>query len=194
MAQESGQRSNLWTYIIYPGDSAPDNYFNIIDSWHIPTLCSPVHDADINADDTEKKTHMHILMYFGAGQNKSLDQVKKFSDQLGGCRPQICHNRSGLVRYFIHKDNPEKHQYSADDLKSFAGFVYLDDLNNSCDEDILYMWFEDLIMDKYFYNMRDLMEFLRDGNYVNEKRFLRRHTIYIKCLLDGNFQHKNIYR
>ena len=64
-------RSNLWVCVVYPDDSLPENYRSIIDSWHLPVLLSPVHDADKNADESEKKKHMHIMTCSGRIQNQS---------------------------------------------------------------------------------------------------------------------------
>ena len=118
---EKQRRSNLWSCVIYPGDSLPDNYLDIIKEWHVPVLLSPVHDAAKNADDSEKKVHVHLMIDFGSGQNKSFDQVNNLVKSLKGTIPIIVNNRSAMIRYFIHKDNPEKHQYDI-----LNEFVYLD--------------------------------------------------------------------
>lgn len=113
MSEKQQKRSNLWLCVVYPEDSLPDNYLQIISyEWHVPTLLSPVHDADLNADSTEKKKHIHIMIDFGSGQNKSYDQVLNLTKKLHGTVPVICQNRSAMIRYFIHRDNPEKAQYN----------------------------------------------------------------------------------
>ena len=89
-------RSNTWTFCMYPGDSQPDDWFNIISRWHLPALVSPVHDADLNGDGMEKKKHQHVILYFGKGANKSFEQVSKFVHQVGGCQPVTVSNGPGL--------------------------------------------------------------------------------------------------
>ena len=52
-------RTNLWTFCIYPGDSAPEDFFQIIQSWHIPCLLSPTHDPE----DEDTKDHIHRFCF-----------------------------------------------------------------------------------------------------------------------------------
>ena len=54
MALRKDPRTNLWAFLIYPDDSAPDNYLEIIQNWHIPTIISPLHEPDNNGDLEER--------------------------------------------------------------------------------------------------------------------------------------------
>lgn len=182
------QRSNVWCFVIYPDDSAPSNYLEIIRSWHIPALVSPVHDSDFNADDTEKKKHIHVLLYFGVGANKSFDQVKVYTDQLFGTIPIRVNSVNAMIRYFIHKDNPEKHQYRKEDLIVCSGFEIGNAFDNFSDQELMYEQLEKIIVDNGIYNMFNLVVFLKDYNMKDELRFLRSHTYYIKAVLDGRYQ------
>lgn len=182
------QRSNVWCFVIYPDDSAPSNYLEIIRSWHIPALVSPIHDSDINADDTEKKKHIHVLLYFGVGANKSFDQVKVYSDQLFGTIPIRVNSVNAMIRYFIHKDNPEKHQYRQEDLIVCSGFEIGNAFDNFSDQELMYEQIEKIIVDNGIFNMFNLVVFLKGYNMKDELRFLRTHTYYIKALLDGRYQ------
>lgn len=181
-------RSNLWTFVIYPDDSLPENYLNIIQNWHIPVLLSPVHDADKNADDTEKKKHIHVIIYFGIGSNKSFDQVKVFCDELNGTIPQIVQNRNALIRYFIHLDNPEKHQYNKNDLLCLSGFELGNAFDSFSNDEQIYESIESIIREYHLFNFADLSNILKDNGYLVELSFIRRHTIYFKAILDGNYQ------
>lgn len=182
------QRSNVWCFVIYPDDSAPSNYLEIIRSWHIPALVSPVHDSDINADDTEKKKHIHVLLYFGVGANKSFDQVKVYTDQLFGTIPIRVNSVNAMIRYFIHKDNPEKHQYRQEDLIVCSGFEIGNAFDNFSDQELMYEQLEKIIVDNGIYNMFNLVVYLKDYSMKDELRFLRSHTYYIKAVLDGRYQ------
>lgn len=183
-------RSNVWAFIIYPGDSAPDNYLNIIESWHIPALVSPIHDKDLNADETEKKKHIHIMLYFGKGANKSFVQVKQYSDQLCGTIPIIINNTNAMIRYFIHFDNPEKHQYKRSDLICISGFEINDAFESYTNESMYYDFIEEWIKEYDVYNIFELMCSLKDNNLLSELDFMRRHSVYIRYLLDGKKSHK----
>lgn len=181
-------RSNLWTFCIYPGDSLPSNYLNIIDNWHIPTLISPCHDKDVNGNGMEKKKHIHVMMFFGARANKSYNQVMKFVKELHGCPCEVVHNSVGMIRYFVHKDNPEKHQYSITDIKSFCNFEYLDAFETMSDENAIYSWLEDFIEDNYVYNYYQLSILLKKNGQLNELNFLRRHSMHIRYFLTDKYQ------
>lgn len=182
------RRSNLWICVFYPDDSAPEDYEDIIQSWHLPVLLSPIHDADLNADSSEKKKHIHLMIDFGSGQNKSFDQVKNITDQLNGTNPIICQNRSAMIRYFVHKDNPEKHQYEINDLKTFGGFEYVAAFENYSNELQIYKFIEDIIFDNIIYNYAVLCRYMIQHGYQYEYNFLRKHTLHFKALLDGQFQ------
>lgn len=182
-------RSNLWSFLIYPRDSAPDNYLNMCSSWHIPILLSPVHLPDPDGDEDEKyKDHVHVMILFSS--LKSLDQVKVYSDQLHGTRPFIVHSSGGLIRYFIHRDNPEKPQYNIDDLVSFSGFEYLSAFDTVFNSKKCYSVLENLILTYQFHNLIDLYQFLISNNMTEYLEFLRTHTYWIKALLDGMYQLK----
>lgn len=118
MGAQKDDRTRNWTFILYP-DSAPSDWRDRLDSLHIQWIESPLHDADINADDSQKKPHWHILLLFDG--NKSFDQVCSITTMLNAPIPQKCANAKGMVRYMIHLDNPEKHQYKREDIKSHGG-------------------------------------------------------------------------
>ena len=181
-------RSNTWTFCIYP-ESMPNDYLQIIGSWCIPTLLSPVHNSDLNGNGMEKKEHIHVLMYFGKGANKSYLQVMKFVEKLHGCPCEVVHNSVGLIRYFIHKDNPEKHQYSIDDMRSFFGFEYLSAFqNNLIDEDRFFNFIEEFCEDNRIYNYYQLTLLLKRDNLLSELNFLRHHSTHIRFFLTDKYQ------
>lgn len=197
-------RSNLYTFLIYPKDSAPDNYMDIIRSWHVPVLISPVHapssDAYGEEEGVQKKRHLHVMIYFGSGANKSLEQVKVYSDKLHGTRPFIVNSRDGMIRYFIHLDDPDKQQYDIDedgkeghkwsksDLISLSGFETGNAFESFSNEQQMYVFLENTIFDHHIYNFSDFIRFLRDVNCTSELDFVRHHTMYFKSILDGEYQ------
>ena len=101
-------RTRNWAFIVYP-ESAPQNWRDILDELHIQWVESPLHDKDDNADGEQKKEHWHILLLFEG--NKSYEQVKEITDKLNATIPIKAMSAKGLVRYMVHLDNPEKHQY-----------------------------------------------------------------------------------
>lgn len=182
------KRSNLWAFIGYPDDSLPDNYLNICQNWHIPCLISPVHDKDLNGDLTEKKKHIHFMLYFGIGANKSFDQVKEYSNQLNASIPIIVNNADAMTRYFIHLDNPEKHQYKKSDLICLSGFEIKNAFDSFSNDSKIYQSIEDLIIKEKIYNFYILINYLKYYNMSIELDFLRRHSFYFKEIINARFQ------
>lgn len=114
-------RGRNWTFVGYPGDSLPDNYSAILtDELHLCWCESPVHDADLNGDGSEKKKHIHFVVSFDG--LKSFEQIEEITQRLNCPIPQLCRNVRSMVRYMIHLDNPEKHQYKREDIKTHGGF------------------------------------------------------------------------
>lgn len=58
-------RKDYWLFEFYP-DSAPENWREIINSWLVDCLVSPLHDSDVNEDGTPKKPHWHGILFLTA--------------------------------------------------------------------------------------------------------------------------------
>ena len=111
-------RARNWTFIVYP-ESAPQNWIEQLKNEMIPFAVSPLHDEDINEGTGEvKKAHFHVLIYFEG--KKSFEQVKAIIEPLNASIPQTVNSQKGLIRYFVHKDNPEKHQYNINDIYTYG--------------------------------------------------------------------------
>lgn len=134
-------RARSWTFIVYPGEIC-DNWRTMLDSLHLEWVESPFHDKDLNPTGEEKKPHIHVLVQFT--NVKSYDQLVDIlrnsfnhgkSETIPGCTyPQKCHNVKGLIRYFMHWDNPEKYRYSVTDLVCHGGACVDDYLKPSPSE------------------------------------------------------------
>lgn len=101
-------RTRNWNLIVYP-DSAPENWRDILDGYHITWVESPLHDKDINPTGEPKKAHWHVTLLFEG--NKSFEQILEMIKPLNCTIPEKCHNASSYIRYMAHLDNPEKAQY-----------------------------------------------------------------------------------
>jgi hypothetical protein len=112
-------RSRNWSFIVYP-DSAPGNWRELIDEEHMPWCESPLHDKDVDPDGEVKKPHWHIILTFEG--KKSFEQIKEISDRVNAPKPEKIATVRGMVRYFLHLDNPEKHQYERKDIIGHGGF------------------------------------------------------------------------
>lgn len=116
-------RARGFAFVLYP-ESAPENWRDIIDGFHIQWAESPLHCFDTNETGEVKKPHWHIVLNFDSV--KTTDQVKKLIEPLNGTIPIILNSVKGMVRYFAHLDNPEKHQYPVDQIIGHGGMDVAD--------------------------------------------------------------------
>ncbi len=180
-------RARTWTFIVYP-ESAPQNWRELLDECHVSWVESPLHDKDINPDGTVKKPHWHIILLFDG--NKSYDQIKEITDSLNAPVPQKTANTKGLVRYLIHKDNPEKYQYKREEIVCHGGaeIEQYFEMSSSSRERVLW----------------DIMQFIRDEEITSYSAFIgycqdtdnrewfsiatRYYTLAIRTLIDSVYQ------
>ena len=111
-------RTRNWMTIVYP-ESAPDDWQHILSEECVPAIISPLHDKDIDPTGEPKKAHYHVLLMF-AGV-KSAIQVTDICKKFGGIQPRSVSNAQSMARYFIHMDNPDKYQYSPDEITNISG-------------------------------------------------------------------------
>lgn len=114
-------RGENWMIIVYP-ESVPDGWLDVLNELHVQITISPLHDSDVNADGELKKPHYHVLLMFES--MKSLSQMKEIADALNAPAPQKQDSKRGAARYQCHLDNPEKAQYSVDDVLCLGGADY----------------------------------------------------------------------
>lgn len=117
--KSSETRTRNWWFVLYP-ESAPENWKEYIDNLCVQYVISPLHNMDVNADGEIKKEHYHVILMFESV--KSYSQIKEITDDLNCPIPQAVNGLIGAVRYLIHKDNPEKYQYSKGDIVAGGGF------------------------------------------------------------------------
>lgn len=121
--EKKDNRARNWSCIVYP-ESAPGNWIELLKEEKISFSVSPVHDNDVNEGTGEfKKAHYHVLLCFEG--KKSYEQVKAITDRLNGSIPERVNSTKGLIRYFVHRDNPEKAQYDVNDIKVFGNIDVL---------------------------------------------------------------------
>lgn len=115
------KRNRNFATIVYP-DSAPENWLDFLDGYHVASFVSPLHAFDVNANGEIKKAHYHVLVMFEGV--KSTSQVKEFFSTFGGVGCEVVNSIRGMARYLCHLDNPEKYQYNPVEVKSFGGADY----------------------------------------------------------------------
>lgn len=119
--KKSSGRTRTYATIVYP-DSAVDNWQDILAQQFVPAFISPLHDKDINPTGEPKKPHYHVLFMFDGV--KSVEQVQQIVSLINGVGVEKVNSTRGYARYLCHLDNPEKTQYSQDDVICLCGADY----------------------------------------------------------------------
>lgn len=112
-------RKRVWWFILYP-ESAPEDWLEQLKSLMVPFAVSPCHDKDIGEDGHLLKAHYHVLFHFTG--KKSYEQILQITRMLNQPRPEFPLSFDAAYEYLWHKNNPEKFQYSHDDVQHFNGF------------------------------------------------------------------------
>lgn len=158
---KDGRARNFAT-VVYP-ESAPENWQGILAENHIAAFISPLHDQDKNPTGEPKKPHYHVVvMYEGV---KTKEQVKAVFDQIGGVGVEDVQSIRGYARYLCHMDNPEKAQYSADDVRSIGGADYAGTIGLAIDK---YKAIREMITFCNEYNVvsySDLLEYCAENRF-----------------------------
>jgi hypothetical protein len=114
---------------------------------------------------------------------KSFAQVEEITKKLGAPAPQPCRDTRGMVRYFLHLDNPEKAQYKREDIEYGGGFDLENALKATATE-------EEEILDEMcdFIEQNWIIEFCDFNSYVRHKRkewrtVLRKNCFYLTQII-----------
>lgn len=185
-SKDERKRFLSWTCVIYP-ESMPENWREILGELMIPWAVSPLHDKDVNPNGEPKKPHRHLLLSFRTV--KAYEQIKEITDKLNAPAPQPCRDTRGLVRYFLHLDNPEKAQYNRAEILAGGGFDIENALQATATE-------EEEILDEMteFLETNWVTEFCDFNSYVRHERkewrtILRKNCFYISQIIKSQ-RHK----
>lgn len=107
-------RRRNWTFLVYPEESAVENWREILEDTHVQWTESPIHDKDLKEDGTPKKAHIHVVMAFK--DKKSYEQVLEFTESIGATRPEYVKDMRQMIRYLAHLDNKNKAQYEKESI------------------------------------------------------------------------------
>lgn len=113
-------------------DSAPENWIQILSEQVVPAFISPFHDKDVNPTGEPKKPHYHVMIMFEG--KKSIEQAKEIFDTINGVGVEKVNSLRGYARYLCHLDNPEKVQYSVDEVQCLAGTDYINTIGLATDK------------------------------------------------------------
>lgn len=120
----SSERYRNWWFILYP-ESAPRDWRDTLEQLCIPIAISPLHDKDIDKTGNYKKPHYHIIVKYSGV--KSFNQVSRLTRSLNQPIPIPVESLSGAYDYLTHGNNPDKYQYSKDEIVLMNGFISISD-------------------------------------------------------------------
>lgn len=165
-----------WAFVCYP-ESLPDNWQDILIESGVPFAISPLHDRDMNPDNTEKKPHYHIILNYD--NTTTYNNVVRFLEPFNCPIPQPLESIRGYYRYLTHKDNPEKFQYDESDIVCFNGFdsSNFTELTQSQIENIKYEIIN-FIIDNNIYEYADLIEVLHNEETINMWKVATTNTMF----------------
>lgn len=175
MAEKNVKKRN-WAFLVYP-ESAPDNWMQILQDTGLQCAISPLHDSDLNPTGEPKKAHYHVIACYSGPT--SFNVVKGLTDSLHAPIPQALEQVKGYYRYLTHQDNPEKAQYSPDDIQAVNGFNILDysDLTRS-ELNAIKVQLLGIIRSMGFVEYSDFMNFLLDNCMVAEFDVAASNTLF----------------
>lgn len=136
--EKKDTRARAFATVIYP-ESLPPDWLERLKGTMWKGFVSPLHDKDVNADGTPKKPHYHVLIMFDGNSKKNYDtQIKPIFEKCfekGFAGREEVMSTVGYARYLCHLDNPEKAQYSKQDVTSFGGANYITTIGCAEDND-----------------------------------------------------------
>ncbi|GMB93870.1 hypothetical protein NHP200010_16030 [Helicobacter bizzozeronii] len=172
-------RKRYWAFIAYP-DSVPENWLELLQGTGLMIAISPLHDSDMNADDTQKKPHWHVLLAYKGPT--SYKPVLRVAELINATAPQPLESLKGYYRYLTHADNPEKAQYSTKDIKHLNGFSVRDFLEMTKGEALeAKKQILDLIEEQNLTEYCHLLRLLRDDDDLLD--FATNHTLLFDAVL-----------
>lgn len=129
--ENTSKRYRNFATVVYP-ESAPECWQDALSDFHIPVLISPLHDKDFNPTGEPKKPHYHVMILFDGV--KTTEQAKEIFDFIGGVGCEVVNSIRGYARYLCHLDNPEKAQYSVEDVICLSGADFFGVINLAIDK------------------------------------------------------------
>lgn len=161
MAGQNVKKRN-WAFVLYP-ESAPQDWREQLQATGLMCAISPLHDRDVDPTGAPKKPHYHVILCYSGPT--SYNVVKALTNgRLGQTIPQALEQVRGYYRYLTHEDNPEKAQYSKQDITTLNGFDIRDFVEMTKSEVIKILGqVQDFVRENNIMEYCDLLDILRDG-------------------------------
>ena len=178
VSNKANVKKRNWAFVLYP-ESAPDDWIEQLRQTGLQCAISPLHDKDIDPRAEPRKAHYHIILCY-AGPT-SFNVVRQLTERLNQPIPQALEQVRGYYRYLTHKDNPEKYQYSDDDIKTLNGFNISDFVELSKSEVLeIKRKLQNLIREINILEYSDFMDFLLDNEMSLEYEVGSNNTYFFE--------------
>lgn len=120
MMIKSDLKKRNWTFVLYD-DSCAKDWEEFLINTGVP-FSYAYHDKDFTEVGEPKKPHYHVIMCFDGPT--TYNTMYETGKRVGAANDvvQPVGSVRGIVRYFCHKDNPDKYQYSEDIIQCRNGF------------------------------------------------------------------------
>lgn len=117
---KSDIKKRNWTFVLYE-DSCAKDWEDYLVSTGVP-FAYAYHDKDKTDLGEDKKAHTHVLICFDGPvtYNNAMTYATRVCAANNVIQP--VGSVRGMVRYFCHKDNPDKYQYEDDVIQCRNGF------------------------------------------------------------------------
>lgn len=183
----SGSRTRNYATVIYD-----ISCIDKINEMHLPCFISPCHDRDINPTGEHKKAHWHVLINYDSvkTEQQAKDDIKSF----GGVGCEIVKSNRAYARYLCHLDNPEKAQYSINDVKVIGGLDYVELVNSSADVLALELEIADYLLENNIISFRSFIIWCKDNKRDWYQHIIHRSMYFVKEIIKSNYieQNKNL--
>lgn len=177
MAGKNVKKRN-WAFVLYP-ESAPEKWRELLQKTGLQCAVSPLHDKDLNPDNEPKKAHYHVIVCYSGPT--SYNVVQALTDSLNCPIPQPLEQVRGYYRYFTHKDNPEKYQYSEHDITTINGFSIMDFVELTKSEVLTIKRELQALIRKFdVLEYSDLMDLLEDSGMLKEYDVASSNTYFFE--------------
>ena len=176
-------KGRFWICEMYE-DSRPENWREELEKTMIKICISPKHDKDKYEKDTEehkkgdiKKAHWHILLCFEGPT--TYNNALRIAKKVGANIVFQAYSIKGSCEYFIHKNNPEKAQYSEEDYIYLNGFN-IDDINQLTTNEVeeIKRGIVNIIRQQNIHEYSVIYDFLLDNEMYTMTQVLSNNTMF----------------
>lgn len=177
MSKDCYTKKRNWTFVLY-NDSCAKDWEDYLVSTGVP-FAYAYHDKDLTEIGEKKKEHYHVILCFDG----PITQVNaaKYALRCGAANGVIQPVGSvrGIVRYFCHKDNPDKYQYSEDIIQARNGFDPCDYFSLTVTQvKMLKRKVTVFIRDNDIEEYADLIDMLMDSDFIDMYDIATQNTFY----------------